>query len=210
MIEALHDGVVRDEETISRYYRTIHGDIIALNTLIDDLFELAQLEAGGLRLNYEEQSLSDLVSDTLESFRAVATAKGVALEGAVAHGVDPVTISAAKISRVLNNLVANAIQYTPEGGSVTVKARRQNGTVRVAVEDSGPGFMDEDLPRVFEQFYRGEQARSRRTGGSGLGLAIAQAIVAAHGGQIWASNRVRGGARIEFTLPDAHQHTNDG
>jgi signal transduction histidine kinase len=203
MIEALHDGVVADPQMVQRYYRTMRADIIALNNLIDDLFELAQLDAGGLPMEFSAHALTDLVSDMLESFQALAQQRGVALTGTMAADVDPVTMNAAKIGRVLANLIGNALRYTPAGGTVQVTAVRLTGGVQVTVQDSGPGFAAADLPRVFEQFYRGEQARSRTTGGGGLGLAIARGIVLAHNGRIWAINRPEGGAEVAFFLPDA-------
>ncbi len=202
MIEALHDGVVEDEETRQRYYQTIRADIVALNGLIDDLFELAQLEAGGLKLELENHSLRDLISDTLETFRPLAEKREVIIEGEVAEDLDPVWMNASKIGRVLSNLISNALQFTPEGGCVQVRAVRNGGCVEVFVQDSGPGFEEKDMSRVFEKFYRGEQARTRATGGAGLGLAIARGIVDAHGGQMWARNADENGAIVGFSLPN--------
>ena len=202
MVEALYDGVVADEETIKRYYRTIRADVLSLNTLIDDLFELAQLEAGGLKLEVALHSLSDLISDALERFQAVAQKRNVTLQGTVSPGIDPVVMNAPKIERVISNLISNALNYTPPGGDVYVRAWREIDGVYVSVEDSGPGFAADDLPRIFEQFYRGEEARSRSTGGAGLGLAIANAVVEGHQGAIWAENRSSGGARVTFYLPE--------
>jgi signal transduction histidine kinase len=202
MIEALNDGLVPDEATRERYYRTIRAEVVALNTLIDDLFELAQLDAGGLILEFEMHSLSDLISDTLESFLPLAQQREVTLAGEVTAGLDPVRMNAPRIGRVLGNLLANALRHTPAGGSIRLEAWRTGGAVRVAVSDSGPGFAAGELPRVFEKFYRGEGARSRATGGAGLGLAIASGIVEAHGGRIWAENAGPGGARVSFELPD--------
>lgn len=201
MIEALHDGVVSDPETTQRYYRTMRGDIIALNGLIDDLFELAQMDAGGLTMAKSPHSLSDLISDTLESFQVLAEQRGITLHGRVSADVDPVPMNAPKIGRVLTNLIGNALRYTPANGEVQVTAVRTANHVRVTVQDSGPGFNAADLPRVFEQFYRGEQARSRKTGGAGLGLAIARGIVEGHDGRIWAENAPGGGAVVGFELP---------
>jgi len=201
MIEALHDGVVDDRDTVQRYYRTIRADIIALNSLIDDLFELAQLEAGGLRIELASHSLRDLVSDTLEVFQPLAAQRKVALVGEVADDLDPVRLNAAKINRVLANLLSNALRYTPDGGVVRLTAVRTPEGVMVTVQDSGSGFNEADMPRIFEQFYRGEQARTRAAGGAGLGLAIARAIVVAHNGRIWAENAPGGGALVGFVLP---------
>ena len=202
MIEALHDGMVDDPATVQRYYRTIRSDIIALNDIIDDLFELAQLDAGGLSLEMAQYALADLVSDTLEMFQPVAHDHGVTLHGEMASDLGLVTMCAPKIGRVIGNLVSNALRYTPAGGMVRLTAVRQAKEVVVTVQDSGPGFATDDLPRVFEQFFRGEESRSRAAGsGAGLGLAIAQGIVTAHNGRIWAENGANGGAIVGFSLP---------
>ena len=203
MIEALHDGVVDDPATVQRYYGTIRSDIIALNSIIDDLFELAQLDAGGLSMEMAQHALGDLVSDSLEMFQALATEQGVTLKGTVAPNLGLVQMCAPKIGRVIGNLVSNALRYTPAGGTVQVTAVRQPDQIIVTVQDSGPGFAPEDLGRVFEQFYRGEQSRSRTSGsGAGLGLAIARGVVLAHNGRIWAENAPEGGAIVGFSLPD--------
>ncbi len=201
MIEALHDGVVDDPATVQRYYRTIRADVIALNGLIDDLFELAQIEAGGLELDLSLHSLSDLISDALEGFQALAAQRDIRLVGRVAEPFDAVRLNAPKIGRVLANLLSNALRYTPDGGAIWLTAVRTDEGIMVTVQDSGPGFNTADLPRVFEQFYRGEQARTRAAGGAGLGLAIARGIVAAHHGRIWAENAPEGGAVVGFVLP---------
>lgn len=202
MIEALHDGIVDDSETTQRYYRTIRHDIVSLNELINDLFELAQLDAGGLHMDFASHSLTDLVSDTLESFGALAEQREIALNGDVGGDIDPVVMCAAKMGRVLSNLVSNALQYTPAGGEVAVLAERVTDGVQIVISDTGPGFIEEDLPKIFEKFYRGEEARSRATGGAGLGLAIARGIVEAHTGRIWAENKPTGGAKITIQLPN--------
>lgn len=201
MVEALHDGLVEDPETAQRYYRTIRSDVMAMNKLIDDFFELAQLDANGLILEFSDHSLHDLISDALESFQALAQQRDIKLVGDVGPDIDPVRLNAAKMSRVLANLLSNALRYTPADGSVKLRAQRTSEGVEVTVCDTGPGFSPNDLERIFEKFYRGEQARSRSTGGAGLGLAIAAGIVAAHDGRIWAENNPKGGACVGFVLP---------
>jgi signal transduction histidine kinase len=200
ILEALYDGVVEDPETVNRYLNTAQRDVRSLSILIDDLFQMAQLEAGGIPLEIAESSLSDLISDTLESFSELAARQGITLEGAVETNVDPVPMDTQRIGRVLNNLIGNALRHTPAGGRVEVQARRANGSVEVLVCDSGEGIRAEDLPNIFEGFYRGEKSRSRATGGAGLGLAIARGIVRAHGGEILVESRP-GDTRFTFTIP---------
>jgi signal transduction histidine kinase len=201
ILEALSDGVVEDPKMVERYHKTARREIQSLSLLIDDLFQMAQLDAGGLPLHRADASLADLVSDTLESFSELAARQGVTLGGSVDPGVDPVRMDTQRIGRVLNNLIGNALRHTPAGGEVEVRARRAGSNVEVTVRDSGEGIRSEDLPRVFERFYRGEKSRSRATGGSGLGLAIAQGIVRAHGGEMRAESAPGQGTRFIFILP---------
>jgi signal transduction histidine kinase len=203
MVEALTDGVVNEPATVERYLRTIRADIRNLSRLIDDLLELAQLDAGELRLRIASHSLRDLISDTLESSHGLAEQKSIKLSGDVAQGVDPVIMAPEKIGRVLINLINNAIRHTPVGGSIEVEAQRgfPDGAVRVEVRDTGEGIPPDDLPHIFERFYRGEKSRSRTTGGAGLGLAIAQGFVEAHGGRLWAESELGKGSAFIFTLP---------
>ncbi len=201
MLEALADGVVDDPATVQRYYRVAQQDIRSLSHLIDDLFEVSQLDAGGLQLDLTPNSIGDLISDTLESFAETARQQGVQLSGAVQPDVDPVRMDARRIGRVLTNLTANALRHTPAGGHVHVSARRTIGGVEVIVEDDGEGIHPEDLPHIFDRFYRGEKSRSRATGGSGLGLAIARGMVEAHGGSIRVESAVGQGAKFTLVLP---------
>lgn len=198
VLEALADRVVDDPDNIQRYLQMAQRDVRSLSLLIDDLFQMAQLDAGGLQLDLAPNSLSDLVSDTLESFSTLAAQKAIHLSGEVAPAVDPVRMDAARIGRVLNNLVSNALRFTPPGGTVVVQARRDGPRVVVSISDTGEGIDPADLPHVFDQFFRGEKSRSRLTGGAGLGLAIAQGIVKAHGGEISADSQP--GQGTHFTL----------
>jgi signal transduction histidine kinase len=201
IVEALADGMVEDPETVARYLHTAQSQIQSLSALLDDLVEMALIDAGGLRLDRHPNSICDLISDTLEAFSAVAERQGVTLEGSAPPEADPVVMDVGKIGRVLNNLLENALRHTPQGGTVRVTASPHQHEVQVEVQDSGDGIPAADLPHVFERFYRGEKSRSRATGGSGLGLAIASGIVEAHGGQIGVESALHQGTRVWFTLP---------
>lgn len=202
ILEALEDDVVEDPQTVKRYLNTAQRDVRSLSALIDDLFQMAQLNAGNIPLDRTKSSLADLISDTLESFSELAVRQGVKLEGSVDADVDPVNMDTQRIGRVLNNLVGNAIRHTPSQGEVKVHARRLRPGmgVEVSVSDTGEGIRSEDLPHIFESFYRGEKSRSRITGGAGLGLAISRGIVQAHGGTIKAESGGQG-SRFTFHLP---------
>ena len=146
--------------------------------------------------------MSDLVSDTLESFTQLAKQQDVTIEGNVDADVDPVRMDTQAVGRVLNNLIGNALRHTPANGRVSVWVRR-NDHIEVTVSDTGEGIRAEDIPHVFERFYRGDVSRSRNqiTGGAGLGLAIARGIVRAHGGEINVESKIGKGTQFTFYLP---------
>lgn len=201
MVEALCDGVVAAPEDVGRYHRTIRAETERLNLLITDLFELSRIEAGALRLDREPTSLHDLISDTLRTLAPSAERSGVNLEGDVPSDLPLIQIDAARIQRVLVNLVENALRHTPGGGRITISARTRDGAVEIDVADTGEGIDSADLPHVFERFFRGEKSRSRDRGGAGLGLAIARGIVEAHGGQIHVQSTRGQGSTFSLTLP---------
>lgn len=201
-IEAINDGVVTDPATIRTYLQSAQSQIGDLSSLVNDLFELSQLDAGAANWQTEPSSLHDLISDTLASLQAPASEKEVRLVGKVDQNVDPVQMNSHQIQRVLYNLITNAIRHTPAQGVIDVQARRADDkTVQVDVTDSGEGIPESDLPFVFERFYRGDKSRS--TSGAGLGLAIAKRIVESHGGTISVTSRNGSGSRFSFTLKRA-------
>lgn len=201
ILEALSDGMVDDPETVKRYLHTAQRDVRSLSALIDDLFQMAQLDAGGFPLHRADASLNDLVSDTLESFAELAKQQEITLEGNVDSEVDPVHMDTQAIGRVLNNLIGNALRHTPQMGRVNVWVSRRDQGVEVTVSDTGEGIRADDLPHIFERFYRGEKSRNRVTGGAGLGLAIARGIVQAHGGDIWVESEISKGTQFTFRIP---------
>jgi signal transduction histidine kinase len=196
MLEALEDGLATPE----RYLPALHEQVRALSTLVDDLFELARIDAGALTLELREAELGSLVQETVRGLEAEANQRRVRL-----HTTVDVRARARcepeKVQRVLYNLLANALRHTPSDGSVAVRVVPGPAEVHVIVEDSGEGFDREAEERMFERFWRGDRARSRS--GAGLGLAIARGLVEAQGGRIWAENGAAGGGRVSFTLPAA-------
>ncbi len=205
MIDALAEGVVDDPDTIQRYLLQSQSEIGRMSELIDDLFELARLDAGRIELVYEHCSLQDLVSDALGGAAAQAEVKEVELVGAIRQEADMVRLAPRAIERVLRNLLDNALRHVPAGGTIEVCAERAGEAVVISVRNSGEGIDPHVMPRLFERFYRGERSRSRGGfdhGGSGLGLAIARGLVTAHGGSIWAENPAEGGAAFFFSIPE--------
>jgi len=177
---------------------TIEQEANRLNAIIENLLDLSRMESGILSPRKEWYDVRALVDDVLGRLRPVTAAHQVVVD--VPDDLPPVDLDYVEIDQVLSNLVENAVKYVPAGGEIRVSARREDGQLRVEVADRGPGISHEVLPRLFEAFFRGDDARRRRRG-SGLGLAVAKGLVEAHGGRIWAENRAGGGARFVFTLP---------
>lgn len=202
IIEALADDIVEDPETKKRYFSTVKKNIASLSHLIDDMFQMAQIDAGGLELNYESVAISDLISDSLESFTELAKRNKIQLNGSVAPELGMVQLDAQRINRVLTNLIDNAIRHTPEGGYVEVGAYRSGQNVTVEVKDNGEGISHEYLPQIFDLFYRGEVSRLNSSAGSGLGLAISKGIIEAHGGKIGVESNTSQ-TTFSFTIPVA-------
>jgi len=201
MVESINDGVVADQQTIQRYLERLQREVEYLSRLIDDLFEVSQIDAGLIEIQLGWASLQDLISDTLEGVSAQAAQRRLAVEGKIEEGLAPVLMDTRRVQRVLSNLVQNALRHTPSDGTIRIEARDAGPEVRVSVSDTGEGIPPDEIPHIFDQFYRGDRARSRDDGGSGLGLSIAERIVAAHGGRIWAESEPGKGATFTFTLP---------
>lgn len=202
MAEALEDGVAPDPE---RYHKQIRVEVDRLNQMVDDLFELACIQAGALRLNKEPLSLSDVVSDTIAATDPLARAKDVQLSGHAAQPLTDVHGDVAELSRAVTNLVVNAIRHTPSGGTVVVDAAAHNGGASLRVTDSCGGLTTDELERLFDPARRGNGRTPSADRGAGLGLAIVRGIVEAHGGTVDVRN-VGTGCRFELVLPG---HTAD-
>ena len=199
MLEASEDGLA----SIDEYLPALREQTRTLSTLIDDLFELARIDAGALTLELRETQLAEVVAACVRGLEAEARARQVRLETRLDDALPEVRCAPESVQRVVLNLLTNALRHTPSDGSVVVRARLRASELEVLVEDSGTGLTAETERRMFERFWRGDPARTRANGGAGLGLAIAQGLVEAQGGRIWAENRPEGGARFAFTLPVA-------
>ncbi|MGH3014104.1 MAG: sensor histidine kinase [Gaiellaceae bacterium] len=197
MLEALEDGLADPE----RYLPAMREQVRTLNLLVEDLFELARIDAGVLTLELRELPLGPLVDSCLRGLEAEAAARHVTLRAEIDGAGIRVLAAPEKVERVLYNLITNALRHTPSDGSVAVVVEPLAKEVRVSVEDTGEGLTTEAVRRMFDRFWRGDRARSRDRGGAGLGLAIARGLVEAHGGRIWAESGPDGGARVSFTLP---------
>jgi signal transduction histidine kinase len=198
MLAAIEDGVV-DADTRDRYLATMHTHVTALGSLVDDLFELARLDAGDLEWSMRQVELPDLVDQAVAAMRAGAEAKGVAVAADVHPLPRPARADPERLQRVLFNLIENAIRHTPADGSVTVRAEPAGDWVEIEVADTGAGIAAADRERLFEPFVRGA-GNGEGDAGAGLGLALSRAIVEAHGGQIWLADSDVG-TRVRFVIP---------
>ena len=198
MIEAVEDGVVPAEH----YLPAMRERVRTLSSLIDDLFELARIDAGALTVELHTAQVEPLVKTCLRGIEEEARSKQVGISTTIPSDLPPIRCAPDTVERVLLNLLTNALRHTPSDGTVAVIVAPEpapGDALRVMVEDTGEGIPDGELGNVFERFWRADRARSG--GGAGLGLAIARGLVEANGGRIWAEHRPGGGARVVFTLP---------
>jgi signal transduction histidine kinase len=199
-LEAIRDRVMKpDTAAIS----TLSEEAALLARLVDELQELSLAEAGELKLVYQAEDLVALVRQTAAPWESQAAAKGITLSLDLPDSLPPVNVDWQRISQVLHNLLENAVVHTCRGGRITISLARKGEWVEVSVVDTGEGIPAQDLPNVFERFYRVDKSRARATGGSGLGLTIAKRLVEAHGGRIEAQSTLGKGSRFLFTLPIA-------
>lgn len=197
-LEAIGDKLMKpDVHTLS----SIYEEAILLSRLVDDLQDLTLAEAGKLKLRRQPEDIKQLIELTIRAVRYTATTKKISLHTDLPRGLPLLDIDAQRISQVLHNLIDNAIAHTSQGGSVTVAAKQTSKEVEISVTDTGEGIPAEDLPNIFERFYRVDKSRARSTGGSGLGLTIAKRYVEAHGGKVSVESEPGKGSRFSFTLP---------
>ena len=199
--ETLLGGALDDRANRKRFVEIIREHARRLARLTDDLLKLARIEAGRLEVEFRPVSVEGLVTSCVETTRLRAEAKGLQIQVRLEERLPAVRGDAAQLGEVLQNLVDNAVLYTPPGGQIDVLARSNGREVVVTVVDTGIGIPESDLERIFERFYRVDSDRSREAGGTGLGLAIARHIVDAHGGRIWVESAVGQGSRFHFSVP---------
>ena len=199
-LDMMQDGSAPlDPEQVLR----LQDDVITLSRLVNDLRDLSLAEVGQLSLTLGPVDVAALIADLRENLEPVAADRQVALCVEAAPGLPPVRADADRLRQILVNLLTNGLQHTPAGGRVDVRARAQGADVVIEVADTGQGIAPEDLPHVFDRFYRADRARARATGGSGLGLAIVRSLVMAHGGTVQVFSQPGAGSRFVVALPAA-------
>lgn len=197
-IESLQAGVVKpDMEVIS----SLHDEIIRISRIVKELQDLSLAEAGRLSLNYSKIKIKDLVNRVIQTFQPELEARKIDLKKKMPEEISYLWVDGDRINQVMINLLGNALKYTPEGGEISVTGQVKGEELLISISDTGPGIKKEDLPFIFERFYRSPQERYASEGGSGLGLAIAKGLVEAHGGIIWAEGNSLQGTTFTFTIP---------
>ncbi len=200
-VQALIDGV---EASSPEVLEVVQNEVDHMATLVGDLQQLTLVDEGQLTIDPFDVVLSDVLDQVVQANERRAADAGVALVRS-GEDPDPIHIDPIRIRQAIDNLVANAIRHTPDGGAVTIAVEQRPEETVIAVRDTGPGIPVDFLGRVFERFSRSDRARSRATGGSGLGLPIARELVRAHGGELTAENLVGGGAQFTIRLPRHHE-----
>lgn len=199
--ETLLSGAMDDPQNRVRFLQIILEHSRRLARLTDDLLELSKMDADRLDLEVDRLSVLQLVQSCVETTQRLATEKRLRVSINLPPSVPDIAADRRRLAEVLQNLLDNAIQYTPSGGEIVVSASCDPEEVTFTVSDTGIGIPQVDQPRIFERFYRVDVARSREVGGTGLGLSIAKHLVEAHGGRIWVESEVRRGSRFHFTVP---------
>ena len=198
MAETLQDGALEDVTVAGRFISIIVGEVERLTRILEDLLILSRSESQ--QAERAEFVLSDLIHDVVERFQQQADRAGVQLHHTITERFT-VVANRDQMEQVMVNLVDNAVKYTPSGGKVSVTAEVSEGRVRILITDTGIGIMSQDLPRLFERFYRVDKARSRQSGGTGLGLSIVKHIIESHGGSVAVESEYNRGSTFSFFLP---------
>ena len=202
--EALADGVISDPETRQETAQRIGREVQRLRRLVRDMQQMSSLESGQTALDLAPLNMYTLVDETLNVIRPECEQMGISLHNEIAPETPPVLADSDRITQVLLNLLDNARRHTPAGGSISIGAQSKEDNLYIRVSDTGIGIDPADLPHIFERFYRADRSRAGTTGGSGLGLSIVKAIIATHGGTIWAESSLAHGTNITFTLTLTH------
>jgi signal transduction histidine kinase len=200
-LEAWLDGVIAPTPD---QIASVYDETILLNRLINDLRELSLAEAGQLKLHLENADLAELIAAEITGFQARSQEKQVSVSADVGTALPSVNIDRDRVRQVLHNLLENALRYTPSGGMIKVATELTlNQQIRISVSDTGTGINKDDLPFVFDHFYKADKSRQRAYGGAGIGLALVKKYVELHGGRAWVESEVGKGSTFYFTLPAA-------
>ncbi len=200
-VETLLDGADKEPDTRRRFLGVLASETERMVSMVKDLLVLSQIDSARVDWHMDDVNLKELALEAVEQTRQKASASSHLIEVAIKDNFPKVFVDRDKIMRVFTNLLNNAVKFTPQDGRITLRAEEDGDFIKILIEDTGRGIPENELPRIFERFYRVEKTRSRDYGGTGLGLSIARKMVQAHGGSIWITSRLGFGTRVWFTLP---------
>jgi two-component system phosphate regulon sensor histidine kinase PhoR len=203
LAETLSEGAIEDPTVAKDFLNRINIEMDKLAQMVQELAELSHIESGEAPLNKRRFNIADAIGHVVDRLRAQADRAGLNFDFAIPSDLPEVMADEARVEQVLVNLIHNAIKFTPSGGKISISAKARDADILVSVADTGPGISPDDLPRIFERFYKADKSRTSK--GTGLGLAIAKHIIEAHGGKIWADSVERKGSTFSFTLPLASE-----
>ena len=203
LAETLNEGAIEDPSVAKDFLSRINAEADKLAQMVQELGELSRIESGEAPLQKRRINIADAIGHAVDRLRAQADRAGLNLDFVIPTTLPEVLADEARVEQVLVNIIHNAIKFTPSGGRISISAKAKDNDILVSVADTGIGISPDDLPRIFERFYKADKSRSG--GGTGLGLAIAKHIVEAHGGRIWAESTEGRGSIFNFTLPLAHK-----
>ncbi len=201
LVDTLEAGALGEPDVAGGFVHRIGVESDHLIQMVTELLELSRIESGQLPIKREPVAVQEVIERVVQRLSVVAEDKSILVNTEVQPNLPLASADSDQVGQVLMNLLFNAIKFTPAAGKVHVRATAKDGTLAVAVADTGVGIQKEDLARIFERFYKSDKARSRSGGGTGLGLPIARHIVEAHGGSIWAESEEGKGSTFTFTLP---------
>ncbi len=199
--ETLLEGALLDRDNAKDFIEIIYRDSDRLANLINDLLDLSKIESGKMKMSFVEFDPISLIKRAVTVIENQAKAKSIILKLDLPLDLPKIRADETRFSQVMINLLDNAIKYSSEGGTATISANAADNLLQIDISDTGIGISEKDLPRIFERFYRVDQARSRELGGTGLGLSIVKHIVSAHGGQVWVKSELGQGSTFSFTIP---------
>jgi two-component system phosphate regulon sensor histidine kinase PhoR len=198
LVDGHHDMPLDDRE---RFMRTIQRHTERLNSLLEDLLTLSRLESINPGLRRESTDLAHLLKGIFDDYRSRPSAADHKLSASIDPAAGSLLIDPLKITQAVENLIDNALKYTPKGSHIDISAQLRENRTEISVRDNGPGIPEADIPHIFERFYRVDKGRSREKGGTGLGLSIVKHIVQLHGGQVWVESKLGQGTAFHFSLP---------
>ncbi|WP_445489288.1 cell wall metabolism sensor histidine kinase WalK [Niallia sp. 03133] len=207
-VEALAEGAWKDEGLAPNFLEVTQNETERMIRLVNDLLQLSKLDSRDYQLNKELLDFIVFYNRIIDRFE-LTKEQNVTFERKLPKHTAFVEIDEDKLTQVLDNIISNALKYSPEGGKVTFSLKEQEKQLIVSVSDNGVGIPKENLEKIFERFYRVDKARTRKLGGTGLGLAIAKEMVEAHGGKIWATSKEGKGTKVSFTLPYIQSEEDD-